>query len=212
MWTQHRTQISKVRITELMSSKESCLKVPPLILLNPTWLPSPHLDPESLPRCSRPLRAASKLLPTMAKMSLLLHPLNQLTNPRLTHLTKSPKAPNEKLPQWKVQQGGGSFPNYFTHQCHPIWLTSKATLPYTGVNPDHISGWVQSSKQRIYQCLYNKQCNHQAAQKAQIANYLHHLHIGACIACRLYDKWFWAGNSFVAYIKSQHPGSEAEWY
>ena len=38
----------------------------------------------------------------------------------------------------------------------PVCPTSKATLPYTGVNQDHISGCVQSSGQSIYRCLFNR--------------------------------------------------------
>ena len=43
-------------------------------------------------------------------------------------------------------------------------------------------------------------------------NYLHCMHVGACIACRLCDKCFWAGNGFEAHVKSQHHRQEAEWY
>ena len=94
----------------------------------------------------------------------------------------------------------------------PFRPTSKATLPYTGIDQKYISGRIQSGSQSIYQCEFNRRCQYRSANHSQLANHLRRMHIGSCIACRLCSKHFWAGKGFEDHVTKSHPDQPQEWY
>ena len=94
----------------------------------------------------------------------------------------------------------------------PVYPTSKATLPYTGINQEHISDRIQSGSQSIYECQFSKRCSYRSANRSQLPNHLRRMHVGACIACHLCTKRFWAGKGFEEHVTKTHLDQASEWY